>query len=1483
MERVLHNEHIWPPLNNENMYEPLPKNQYDYIERPPLPLPRIDDETSPYYAQPWNDTQPIQSDNTEVKRVVDSELTETLNDKTGHTKERISWKTKRFVHGESRQPTDDDNGVHVLERQCYPSGNHTVPKDTDHLVQWFNNSSDRDRETFAITITSSVIPHYDKENNTIGLAKLTRCKCNEIQTLALNKIVDLLFRHRISSCSGYKLLDCADIIWGSFRSNLRHNYIRHVSYVMVLLLSTVYLWGISNTEQWDKEAPNVKATLKRYISGFPNQSLCSVLDESSKSLLWALECFIHCLEDNCLRSSTLQIGEWEQSMLLEENRIIIERNVLKMVYSELIVLSVLLLNLLNRVPASSGYISTLLQKSMTKLQSTKCKLCSLNLRQRLSGKNDKHYQQRRGHLSANLVVTGLIRAIQNIIYNKETHDVMKNILESCVATSSLTKQMLLTELEKLYFNNQDFVRFYGIELLGVESNNLNICRGYIARSLYLARLSLREDVIQKSTNVGHPFWTVMFGKLGEIEVKINCLIPTKHCVIKLFSEDYTSKADRHQTSDNWNTFEALKKLQCSGGHGNIVKLLAYQYFPLPFFFILENQPNTNFLEWLLSHRNKTTWIRSETLIFMIKDIVSAVRFLHMNGILHRDLTTCRCVILDQSLSVKLQQFRLAKIRTVKGDESRFATRWMAPESMLNGTFSQQTDTWMVGLFMWEVLTHGCWPFTEHSDKTTDMIMELVLYRHLKPAQFPCIPDKLYGLILRCLHQDPNSRITLDKLEDELSSIIQADLPQSPGMTGAITPNWSQRKRRYPYILKEQEVRCEKEDFEPEMGIPQCIIRQKSKVPYINLRLSRLNIKTVLPITEEDLISDDQPQIQWRAMVHVSEPVTNGIVPYSDDLKRISGALKLEVKVEINGEKIMKYTYPNGDTLLNLVLRRVYGTNIDKYIEIVLSIAKCVERFHSHGWIVRCITARDICVTEDKKICFLRLGRTAPLVDPNEDWLFEDVFKDRFNWLPLEVILYQTYSRKSDVYTLAMAIYEMFSALDLHLSSPVKNQLGCIPFAVHTKKMIEDVLSCGEVPERPNSCPEWLYEILRKCWYREKIRRLTITELISQIEETWPLHHKMNDEKQTQLSANHDQEDLESTSDVSSNVPLRQFSPNTLLRSFGGPMSLNPLPLPCISSDDYGERVSGILSVSDVNQFTLGRNDSSSDNYPGETDLSDDWLSERTTNISRKAANNTLKTSECSSLSTDQSSSDMNSPVQMRRKRGRDHRRNEPSVSIDSEIGNHYVNQNYTREIQRLEIRSQLLFYSQLMDPLSPSMSSQEDVPIHFENDSESDTSACTLTTHDSQCTSSTDYLIMYSRTPNLSTTSNKDEYSLTRTGVKDGNENNHRNVPTKKRKVPFDKTTSGNCVKMTNKSSASPNFTLQNPSTSHESSISDTSTINGNSDFSLFHAQNCTPSDESAYEMATDNRMYCSERMQINNTGYSSLEDPSDGYLTVIK
>ncbi|KAL3869810.1 hypothetical protein ACJMK2_042444 [Sinanodonta woodiana] len=224
------------------------------------------------------------------------------------------------------------------------------------------------------------------------------------------------------------------------------------------------------------------------------------------------------------------------------------------------------------------------------------------------------------------------------------------------------------------------------------------------------------------------------------------------------------------------------------------------------------------------------------------------------------------------------------------------------------------------------------------------------------------------------------------------------------------------------------------------------------------------------------------------------------------------------------------------------------------------------------------------------------------------------------------------------------------------------------------------------------------------------------------------------------------------------------------------------------------RLSEGLSVSDVNQFTSGCNDFSSNVCSNEAECYDDVVSEAFT--------------------------DVNSSVLMRTERGRYKSRDEPSAKFDSEIEKHFLNLNDPREIEHLERRSRSLYLYGLMDALSPSMSRQEDNSVHRQNDSESDTSACTLTTHNSQGTSSTDNFIIN-------------------------------------------------------------NFII-NSTTSNLSSESNT--INSSSYLSIVHVQNSTLNNDSSYAVVTGDQNHSLERRHTNNGGDSSLEDiSSDGYLSAIR
>ena len=47
--------------------------------------------------------------------------------------------------------------------------------------------------------------------------------------------------------------------------------------------------------------------------------------------------------------------------------------------------------------------------------------------------------------------------------------------------------------------------------------------------------------------------------------------------------------------------------------------------------------------------------------------------------------------------------------------------------------------------------------------------------------------------------------------------------------------------------------------------------------------------------------------------------------------------------------------------------------------------------------------------------------------------------------PIEVLQHGQYSFESDIYKLAMSIYEFYRAFDIHSMDPMANQLHCTPF------------------------------------------------------------------------------------------------------------------------------------------------------------------------------------------------------------------------------------------------------------------------------------------------------------------------------------------------------------------------------------------------------------------------------------------------------
>ena len=82
-------------------------------------------------------------------------------------------------------------------------------------------------------------------------------------------------------------------------------------------------------------------------------------------------------------------------------------------------------------------------------------------------------------------------------------------------------------------------------------------------------------------------------------------------------------------------------------------------------------------------------------------------------------------------------------------------RWMAPESISDGTYTSQSDVWSYGVVLWEIATLAELPYQGLSNEEVQS--------HVKSGQHPTPPkdcsDDLSSLMLECWQTQPNSRPT----------------------------------------------------------------------------------------------------------------------------------------------------------------------------------------------------------------------------------------------------------------------------------------------------------------------------------------------------------------------------------------------------------------------------------------------------------------------------------------------------------------------------------------------------------------------------------------------------------------------------------------------------------------------------------------------------------------------------------------------------
>lgn len=211
-------------------------------------------------------------------------------------------------------------------------------------------------------------------------------------------------------------------------------------------------------------------------------------------------------------------------------------------------------------------------------------------------------------------------------------------------------------------------------------------------------------------------------------------------------------------------------------HKNIVQLLGLCTHQEPIYMIMEFMLYGDLKTYLLARRHLVSdrsmhteedEVSSKRLTSMAVDVCRALAYLTEMRYVHRDVA-CRNCLVSAERVVKLSDFGMTR-PMYESDYYRFSrramlpVRWMSPESLEDGLFTNMSDMWSYGVLLYEIITFGSFPFQGMSN---NKVLE-----HVRAGNTISIPKgvkpQLERLLLSCWSRNPLDRPTFNEMMETL--------------------------------------------------------------------------------------------------------------------------------------------------------------------------------------------------------------------------------------------------------------------------------------------------------------------------------------------------------------------------------------------------------------------------------------------------------------------------------------------------------------------------------------------------------------------------------------------------------------------------------------------------------------------------------------------------------------------------------------------
>ncbi|KAI1731168.1 protein tyrosine kinase domain-containing protein [Ditylenchus destructor] len=354
------------------------------------------------------------------------------------------------------------------------------------------------------------------------------------------------------------------------------------------------------------------------------------------------------------------------------------------------------------------------------------------------------------------------------------------------------------------------------------------------RDLHIDRRSIRLEELLGDGQFGNVYRAVFEDQTGaETPVAVK--------VCKAENDVYDT-----QTANKYLLDEAYTMAQFR--HPHIVKLVGVCRSPtsdIPSWIVMELAPLGE-LRAYLQHEKHGAIDLSVQIIFA-HQLASAVAYLHSKQFLHRDVAARNCLV-SSPKCVKLSDFGLSRMleneNVYTASRGKLPIKWLPPESINYRKFSTQSDVYMFGVCVWEILMYGVKPW--QGVRNHEVILRVERGEIL--LQPDGCPDSLYSLMKSTWVLDPKCRPTMVHVKDYLGHLLNEIDRQVP-FNKLSAPDQSKESRKYSNPRKDSNARKSSVNEEYSVLLP--------KSALIKADVSEIATSTLWRTLEEQRVQCDE--------------------------------------------------------------------------------------------------------------------------------------------------------------------------------------------------------------------------------------------------------------------------------------------------------------------------------------------------------------------------------------------------------------------------------------------------------------------------------------------------------------------------------------------------------------------------------------------------------------------------------------------------